>query len=77
MRDRRDLAGLALALVEGSLTVGDAADELFVDAFASLEEAVVAHAYLTGFVVQYLAAQRAKTLDQTVDEIRKLLDTLQ
>ena len=29
---------------------------MFIDAFESIEEAAVAHAYLTGFVVQYLAA---------------------
>jgi hypothetical protein len=43
MRDRRELAKLALALVEGSLTVGEAADRMFLNAFASTEEAVVAH----------------------------------
>jgi hypothetical protein len=74
MRDRRELARLALALVEGSLSVGEAADEMFVDAFESLEEAAFAHAYLTGFVVQYLAVQRAERADQTVAEIRRLLD---
>jgi hypothetical protein len=55
--------------------VGDAADEMFIDAFESLEEAAAAHAYFTGFVVQYLAAQRNESVAQTVDEIRRLLDT--
>jgi hypothetical protein len=74
MRDRRELARLALALVEGSLTVGASADEMFIDAFESLEEAASAHAYLTGFVVQYLAAERGETVDQAVVRIRRLLD---
>jgi hypothetical protein len=74
MRDRRELAGLALALVEGSLSVGAAADELFIDAFESLEEAAAAHAYLTGFVIEYLAALRNERVASTVGEIRRLLD---
>ncbi|HEX5587378.1 MAG TPA: hypothetical protein VFZ17_08730 [Acidimicrobiia bacterium] len=73
MRDRRELARLALALVEGSLTVGDAADELFVDAFESLEEAATAHAYLAGFILEYLAVERGEQPVQTVAEIRRLL----
>ncbi|HEY3670789.1 MAG TPA: hypothetical protein VGN51_07640 [Acidimicrobiia bacterium] len=74
MRDRRELAKLALALVEGSLTVGDAADQMFVDAFTSLDEAVVAHAYLAGFVIEYLAEQRHELPAQTSAEIRRLLE---
>ena len=74
MRDRRELAKLALALVEGSLRVGDAADELFIDAFDSVEEAVTAHAYLAGYVLQYLAVQRGETIARTIEEVRKLLN---
>jgi hypothetical protein len=73
MRDRRELAMLALALIEGSLTVGDAADQMFIEAFSSLDEAAFAHAYLAGFVIQYLAEQRHERPDQTVAEIRRLL----
>ena len=54
--------------------MGDAADEMFIDAFESLEEAAFAHAYLAGFVVQYLSAQRNERVDQTIVEIRRLLD---
>ena len=42
---------------------------MFIDAFESIEEDAVAHAYLTGLVVQYLAAQRHERVAQTVVEI--------
>jgi hypothetical protein len=71
MRDRKTLALLALALVEGSLRVGDAVDEMFIDTFESLEEAAFAHAYLAGYVLQFLAVQRAQTVAQTASEIRR------
>ena len=74
MRDRRTLARLALALVEGSVRFGEAADEMFVDTFESLEEAAHAHAYLAGFVLQFLASLRGETVDQTVAEIRRVLN---
>jgi len=74
MRERRELAKLALALIEGSLTVGDAADALFVDAFVSLDEAAFAHAYLAGFVIEFLAQQRNERPHETVVEIRRLLE---
>jgi hypothetical protein len=48
MRDRQALASLALALVDGSIRFGEAADEMFVDTFKSLEEVALAHAYLAG-----------------------------
>ena len=76
IRERRDLAKLALALVEGSLRVGDAADELFIDAFDTVEEAVTAHAYLAGYVLQYLAVQRDETMTRTVEEVRRLLEAV-
>jgi hypothetical protein len=48
---------------------------MFIDTFESLEEAAIAHAYLAGFVMEYLAAQRNENVEQTVAEIRRLLDT--
>jgi len=74
MRDRKALTLLALALVEGSVRVGEAADEMFVDTFESLEEAAHAHAYLAGYVLQFLAAKRGQTVAQAADEIRRTLN---
>jgi len=47
---------------------------MFVDTFESLEEAAHAHAYLTGYVLQFLAIERSETVDQTAAAIRRLLD---
>ncbi len=74
MRDRKTLARLALALVEGSLQFGQGADEMFVDTFESLEEAAHAHAYLTGYVLQFLARERGEEVHQTVNAIRSMLN---
>ena len=74
MRDRKTLARLALALVEGSLQFGEAADEMFVDTFESVEEAAHAHAYLTGYVLQFLALERGETVNQTVNAIKSRLN---
>ena len=50
-----ELARRALALVEGVARGERAAENLLVDAFASVDEAARAHAYLCGFLLQLLA----------------------
>jgi hypothetical protein len=73
MRDRRHLANLALSLVEGTVRNDPAADALLLDAFDSLEEAATAHAYLSGFLIQYLAEARGGGISLTIDAVRALL----
>ena len=76
MRDRRHLAKLALVLVEGCLRDDAAADAMLVDTFETVEEAAAAHAYLTGFLLQDLAAARGEPVAHTVERIRRMLGSL-
>jgi hypothetical protein len=69
----RDLARLALSLVEGTVRGDPAADELLVDGFGDLGEAARAHAYLAGFVVEILAESRQETTAQTCALVRHML----
>jgi hypothetical protein len=73
-RDRRRLAGLALAVAEAAARGDEAADGLLVDAFADLDEAAVAHAYLSGWVLQLLAASRGEDVASTLAYVRSTLD---
>jgi hypothetical protein len=73
MRDRRHLANLALSLVEGTVREEPAADDLLLDAFESLDEAATAHAYLAGFLIQFLAEARGDGILPTIDAVRALL----
>ena len=49
------------------------ADGLLVDAFCSLEEAARAHAYLSGWVLQLLAASRGEDMATTLAHVRETL----
>jgi hypothetical protein len=72
-RDRRRLAGLALAVAEAAARGDETADGLLVEAFTDLDEAVVAHAYLSGWVLQLLAASRHEDVAATLDYVRSTL----
>ena len=69
----RDLARLALNLVEGTVRGEPAATELLVDGFANAGEAARAHAYLAGFVLTALADARHETPSESCDYIRQVL----
>jgi hypothetical protein len=60
----RDLARLALNLVEGTVRGEPAAAELLVDGFANVGEAARAHAYLAGFLLTALADARHDTPEE-------------
>jgi hypothetical protein len=72
-RDRRRLAGLAVLVAEAAARGDDSADGLLVDAFSSLEEAATAHAYLSGWVLQLLAASRGEDVAATLAYVRRTL----
>jgi hypothetical protein len=69
----RDLARLALSLVEGTLRGEVAADDLLAEGFANLGEAARAHAYLAGFLLTALADARHETPEQSCRVVRRLL----
>jgi hypothetical protein len=69
----RDLARLALSLVEGTLRREVAADDLLAEGFANVGEAARAHAYLAGFLLTALADARHETPDQSCGFVRRLL----
>jgi hypothetical protein len=69
----RDLARLALSLVEGTLRGEVAADDLLAEGFANVGEAARAHAYLAGFLLTALADARHETPDQSCGFVRRLL----
>lgn len=73
MSTDRELARLALSLVEGTVRGDPAADALLADGFADVGEAARAHAYLAGFLLQALADARGETPDASCDFIRRLL----
>jgi hypothetical protein len=73
MDDRRKLARLALSLVEGSENADAHADALLADAFATHETAALAHAYLSGFILQVLATERSESVEQAASHVRRLL----
>jgi hypothetical protein len=69
----RELARLALSLVEGTIRGDSAADGLLAEGFTDEAEAARAHAYLSGFVIQTLATARGETPSQTCNHLRTLL----
>jgi hypothetical protein len=69
----RELARLALSLVEGTMRGDATADELLAEGFTDSAEAARAHAYLSGFVIQTLATARGETPAQTCGHLRALL----
>jgi hypothetical protein len=73
MSTDRELARLALSLVEGTVRGDPAADDLLAEGFGDLDEAARAHAYLTGFVIEVLAEMRQETPAETCALIRQLL----
>ena len=74
MDDDRAQARLALSLVEGMLRGDAAADRLVIDTFDDLEQAVRAHAHLSGFLLEVLAEERHQTPAATARFIRSLLE---
>ena len=68
-----ELARRALALVEGVARGEQAADNLLIDAFSSLEEASRAHAYLCGFMLEVLAAAFGENATGAAVRVRDLL----
>ena len=75
MHEQRRLANLALHLVEGSGRGDEQADALLAEAFQSHAMAALAHAYLTGFVLQLLAEERRESMEATVARVRLLLNS--
>ena len=73
MSTNRELARLALSLVEGTVRGDSAADDLLAEGFDDLEDAARAHAYLCGFVLETLAAARRETPSDTCAYLRGLL----
>ncbi len=75
MHEHRRLANLALHLIEGSERGDERADALLAEAFESHASAALAHAYLTGFVLQLLAEERREPMETTVARVRLLLNS--
>lgn len=75
MDTERDLARLALSLVEGTLRGDSAADALLADGFEDQAEAARAHAYLCGFTVEALAEARRESPAETCAFLRRVLDS--
>jgi hypothetical protein len=73
MSTERDLARLALSLVEGTIRSDSAADDLLADGFSDQAEAARAHAYLSGFVIETLAIARGEQPAKTCEYLRGLL----
>ena len=68
-----ELARRALALVEGVVRGEQAAENLLVEAFSSVDEAAQAHAYLCGFMLQMLAAAHDESPTAAAARVRDLL----
>ena len=69
----RDLARVALSLVEATVQGDPAADELLAEAFSDVREAARAHAYLAGFLLVLLAECRREPSQVTCARVRELL----
>jgi len=69
----RELARLALSLVEGTVRGEPAAAELLGDGFADVREAARAHAYLAGYLLTALADARHETPGESCRFVRRLL----
>ena len=68
-----ELARRALALVEGVVRGEQAAENLLVEAFSSVDEAAHAHAYLCGFMLQMLATANDESHTASAARVRDLL----
>jgi hypothetical protein len=66
------LAEVALGLAAGVARGDEAAESLVVDGFDSVEKAVQAHAYLSGFLLVLLAKARDEEVDATVPYIQSM-----
>jgi len=69
----RELARLALSLVEGTVRGEPAAAELLAEGFADVGEAARAHAYLAGFLLIALADARHEMPEEACQFIRRVL----
>jgi hypothetical protein len=69
----RDLARLALSLVEGTVRGEPGAEELLAEGFANVGEAARAHAYLAGFLLTALADARHETPAESCQFITRAL----
>jgi hypothetical protein len=67
------LAEMALGLAAGVARGDEAAESLVVDGFDSVEDAVRAHAYLSGFLLVLLAKARNEDVNATVPYIESIL----
>lgn len=65
---------VALGLAEGVARGDTDADALLVAGFDSAEQAALAHAYLSGFLLQLLAHHRSEDIVATVKYVRSHLD---
>lgn len=72
--DPAQLAGRALALVEGTARGDPDAIALHVDAFDTVEEAAAAFAYLGGYLLTALAQARAEDVESTATWLRSTLE---
>lgn len=73
MDDRRRLARLALRLIEGAGKGDEYADALLAEAFDTHATAALAHAHLTGFVLELLARERLEPVEATIERVHALL----
>jgi hypothetical protein len=73
MDDRRRLASLALSLIKCAENGDEHADALLAEALGTHETAARAHAYLSGFILRVLAAERDESVEQAASRIRQLL----
>lgn len=71
MAHRRAL--LALRVLEAAATGDASLDSLLADEFGTFEEAALAHAYLSGFLVSLVADERRETIMTTIDYARRRL----
>lgn len=69
-------ARLALGIVEGLVRESPGAEELALDVFDSLEQAAVAYAYLSGFLLEILAENLGMTGAEAASLVRARLDRL-
>ena len=67
-------ARLALSLIEGMLRGDAVANSLAVETFDDVEQAAQAHAHLSGFLLEVLAAERQQSAEATARYVRSLLE---
>ncbi len=71
----RPAVKVALGLAEGVARGDTDADALLITGFDSVEQAVRAHAYLSGYLLALLAHHRSEDVLATVDYVRSKLES--